>query len=198
MLPTPRWALRLWFGCLAFFGVVSAHGLTFFMAAPHGHDRRGLLELTGHGSWSTVQVMAGLAIAAAVAFSLRMFVRSPQPARSRWSDYRTAVVRLFVAQAVGYLGVEVFERLNVGASLADVATDRLILAGILAQAFVAAFACLVLFLLARVVGRLFAGKSECFGRAAATPGFSSRKDSIGIDLSSVPWSLRGPPALARL
>lgn len=197
MLPSTRWVLRAWFSSLAFFGVVSAHGLTFFMAAPHGHARRGLLELTGHGSWSTVQVVAGLAIAAVVAFSLRMFIRSPDAAGSRWGDYRTAVVKLFLAQAVAYVGVEIFERLSVGASIAEISTDRLILAGIFAQALVAAFACLVIFLLARVVRRLFAAERESFGRAARAQPILSRTDSIGVDLSRVPWSLRGPPVLAR-
>lgn len=130
--------------------------------------------------------------------SLRSFVRSPGPETSRLRDYRTSVGKLALLQTVAYIGVEASERLNVGASLFDVLTDRLLLAGIVAQIVVAAFACLVLFFLSRVVQRLLASVRVSFGRVSKLTAVGLSPVCRFTDLSRSPWSLRGPPALARI
>ena len=193
MLRSGNWPFRVWFGLLALAGIVAGHQASFFVASSDSAHRHALWESTGHGSWASVHAIV-IALAAAVVIGfVGALVRSKGASRPPSGRYRWALVRLAVMQVIGFTVVEVVERSNAGAGIAEVLSDRILLIGLAVQIVVAALACLVLFFISQVVAMLWGPRQQRFGARPLPNFFSTETRIAGLDLTTCAWSLRGPP-----
>lgn len=171
--------------------------VSYLLSAPDAPIRRLLLAQTGHSYLPRAIAAAGaLAAVALVGAVLRGAVRGYRS----WGDplrWAATFRRLAVAQAAGFVVLEILERKAAGAPLGDL--GGVLPRGLLVQGVVALAAATALWLLDR------AGESVARAREAV-PSFafavSAWEPAVGGTLpSGVPAlgsiSLRGPPLLAR-
>jgi hypothetical protein len=183
-------------GGSAFAALVGAHALTYFVAAPSHHDRAELLHETGHGSWTSVFILAGAALVAAlVALSNRWASprdRDVPPARL----LRFAWTRLVPFQILGFIALECAERAFAHGSLINAATEPVVLLGVGVQ-IVAAIGCgLLLVAFTRLVRRLRANGERLDTHAAST--FLPPHDVVlPCSATGRAWNVRGPPLIPR-
>jgi len=133
-----RLGSRIGLGLLSVAGTSAAHFLSYFIAAPDSHHRNELLESTGHAGESpflTVAIAAVMATCIAV-LAGRSRERSPR--------FLPAFATLVVLQTLGFVGLEVTERVLVDASLIEAAHEPIFVLGLGAQLVVAALGALIL------------------------------------------------------
>jgi len=179
----------LWYMLLGCLGLVTAHSLSYVLAAPDAHVHAELLTRTGHGSrWWVVAVVISLVMTAA-----SRLLPAPRPTLSSGGHrLRTTFARLAAFQIIGFGLLETIERAGTGA-LASLAADPVMWLGAVVQVLVALAATAFLYVVVRVSRR----------RAAVA---HSLRPTLSFDLPPAParlrpsparaaWNLRGPPAL---
>jgi hypothetical protein len=188
-----NWPFRVWFGLLALAGIVAGHQASFFVATSDSSHRHALWASTGHGSWASVHaIVLALAVAVVIGF-VGALVRSKGASRPPSGRYRWALGRLAVVQVTGFALVEVVERANAGASVAEVLADRILLIGLAVQVVVAALACLILFFISHVVAMFKGLPPQLYGTRPLPNFFSTETRTVALGLTGCAWSLRGPP-----
>jgi hypothetical protein len=148
-----RLRTRLWLGGLAAAGVVVAHVLAYWLAAPNPVRREHLLEATGHGAWPIlVALTLGALVASMAGFAagrVREARRAPPAALIRGT-----VTRLVTLQVVGFVLLEALERLAIGHDLTELLSEPVMAIGLATQVVVALAGAILLALFARLVDRL--------------------------------------------
>lgn len=136
----------------AFGGVVLGHWMSYLLAIPIAGERNGVLVATGHGYWLTaIKLAVVLAVVSLAAIGIRQ-------ARLAW-DRGTALdhgpgsiaLRLTLLQVLGFVALEVTERLAAGAPLSSLAAHQVLVLGVLVQVLIAGSLALLLSLFARAV-----------------------------------------------
>jgi hypothetical protein len=147
----------------AWAGAVAGHALTYVLAVPTAGARQALLASTGHSYWSAaVTVALILGLASAVGVVIRHFRGGLHGERTMGSEGIRRLALLLGGLQVGiFLLQETLERVEAGAPIATLRTDRLLLIGVLVQLLVAGALAIALFFLARV--------SAAAGRALSRP-----------------------------
>jgi len=158
---------RLWMGGVAMAGVVFAHVLAYFAAAPHRHGREMLLQSGGHRHWA---VVAALAFGALVASLIWFTSQATRPERV-WSlgaraFFVSTARRLILLQVSGFVLLEASERLLFGAGFGQVLAEPVVLIGIVLQVVSALSAAGLLVVFARTLDRL-CGRSPATGFGTA-------------------------------
>ena len=143
---------RLWLGGLASGGVVLAHWIAFFLAAPAPAPRHELLRQTGHGAWAYVVALAVGLLVACLAGGLCGRLRG-EPSRVRSLAY--SWVRLLAYQAVLFIVLEGLERIASSGTPLSLAIEPVVIVGLLVQVVVAAIGALALVGLDRAATVLF-------------------------------------------
>lgn len=148
-----RLRTRLWLGGLATAGVVVAHVLAFWLAAPNPVRREHLLEATGHGAWPIVVALTlGALVACMAGFAagrLREERRAPPAVL-----VRGIVTRLVILQVAGFVLLEAIERLAIGHDLTELLSEPVMAIGLVAQIVVALAGAILVALFAHIVDRL--------------------------------------------
>jgi len=148
-----RLRTRLWLGGLAAAGVVVAHVVAFWLAAPNPVRREHLLETTGHGAWPIVVALTlGALVACMAGFAagrLREERRAPPAVL-----VRGIVTRLVILQVAGFVLLEAIERLAIGHDLTELLSEPVMAIGLVAQVVVALAGAILLALFAHLVDRL--------------------------------------------
>jgi hypothetical protein len=136
---------------VAWGGAVAGHTLTYLLAVPTAGAREALLASTGHSYWSAaVAVALVLGVLSAGSVTVRHFRGGLHGERTMGAGGVPRLALLLGALQVGiFLVQETVERLDAGAGLASLRTDRLLLIGVLVQTLVAAALAVALFFLAR-------------------------------------------------
>jgi hypothetical protein len=137
----------------AFGGVVFGHWLSYLLAIPSTGIRSEVLVATGHAYWLTaVRQAVALAVVSLGAIAMRQFrlVRSNDlPERHGPGGL---ALRLAGLQVLGFLALEVTERVAAGAPVSTMLAHHVLVLGLLVQVAVAASAALLLSLFARAAG----------------------------------------------
>lgn len=148
-----RLRTRLWLGGLAAAGVVVAHLVAFWLAAPDPVRREHLLETTGHGAWPIVVALTlGALVACMAGFAagrLREERRAPPAVL-----VRGIVTRLVILQVAGFVLLEAIERLAIGHDLTELLSEPVMAIGLVSQVVVALAGAILLALFAHLVDRL--------------------------------------------
>lgn len=189
---------RLWLGGVAMAGVVLAHVLAYFMAAPHRNGREMLLRASGHRHWA---VVAALALGALVAGLIWFTTQATRPDRV-WSlgaraFFVSTARRLVLLQVGGFVLLEASERVLFGAGFGQLLAEPVILIGIVLQVVSALGAAGLLVVFARTLDRL-CGRSSA-ARFVASPGPRPRVCVLPprFLLAAGGATLRGPPVRLR-
>jgi hypothetical protein len=134
----------------AFGGVVLGHWLTYVLALPSGHLRHEVLASSGHGYWP---LGVKLGVAFTVISLASIVARQARAALGRdLSDVDgpgRVALRLAGLQVLGFVSLEVAERVAAGAPASTMFEHHLFLLGLLVQVAVAAALAVVLFLFSR-------------------------------------------------
>jgi hypothetical protein len=141
--------------CAAFGGVVLGHWLSYLLAMPSPGIRGEVLAATGHAYWLTaVKQAVVLAVVSLTAIAMREFrqVRARDLPEGRGPG--SLALRLAGLQVVGFLALEVIERLAAGAPISSILAHHVLVLGLLVQVVLAASAALLLSLFARAAGAL--------------------------------------------
>ena len=180
----------------AFAALVGAHALTFFLAAPDHHDRAELLHETGHGSWTSLFILAGAAFVAAIVALANHWASPRDRAVPLGHLIRFAWMRLVPLQVIGFIALECTERAVAHGSPLEALSEPLVLWGLALQVL-AALACgLLLAAFTRLVRRLRAAGVRHGPRTAVE--FAAPTDVIvPRSVARDAWSPRGPPPLPR-
>lgn len=161
---------RLWLGGVAMAGVVLAHVLAYFMAAPHRYGREMLLRSGGHRHWA---VVAALALGALVAGLIWFTSQATRPDRV-WSlgaraFFVSTARRLVLLQVSGFVLLEASERVLFGAGFGQLLAEPVILIGIVLQVVSALGAAGLLVVLARTLDRFCCPSSPARFGASQDP-----------------------------
>jgi hypothetical protein len=148
-----RLRTRLWLGGLATAGVVVAHVLAFWLAAPNPVRREHLLEATGHGAWPIVVALTLGALVACMAGFAAGRVREERRAPPAVL-VRGIVTRLVILQVAGFVLLEAIERLAIGHDLTELLSEPVMAIGLVAQIVVALAGAILVALFAHIVDRL--------------------------------------------
>lgn len=177
-------------------GLIGGHLLGYLAVAPDLGPRSVLLASTGHAYLSKAVVLAvAAAIVAAVAAAVLGATRVRGGTHLGASGPGSIGIRLAALQLLGFVALEVGERIMTGASLADLAT--VLALGIPLQVLVAVVGALLLSLVARA--------AEAVARALAEPVPLAGSVCIGLAEPDDRWIphapfptprvSRGPPSL---
>jgi hypothetical protein len=177
-------------------GLVGGHLLGYLAVAPDPGRRSFLLAGSGHAYLSKAVVLAAAAaILAATAAAALGAARVHGRTRPGAPGGRSVGMRLAGLQVLGFIALEVGERVMAGASLEDLATVFGL--GVPLQVLVAALGALVLSAVARA--------AEAVARVLAGPAPVARSASVGLSEPGAPWIpsaiistprlSRGPPSL---
>lgn len=183
---------KLWIGMLALSGVVFAHALAYLAHAPDPSVRTALLETTGH---SRFWLAGAVAFASVIAGVSGLFVERMRAARLRGTTdeaFSAVVVRLSGLQVLGFLLLEVAERLSVGGDAVGVLSEPVVLLGVLAQiivAFVGAFIIKLVTVVALHVVSRADERAQTTRTAVPPPSAPTLLSRIACDTRSS----RGPP-----
>jgi hypothetical protein len=144
-------------------GVLGGHWAAYRVTLPEANLRDHVLAQAGHGYWAiAARGGVALALAAVVAVVLRG-VRGGGGAPSTRSRTVALAWRLAALQVVGFVVLEVVERVASGASLAGLLSHRLLAAGVLIQVLVSMASALAMVLLHRaaaVIGQALRNRPE--------------------------------------
>lgn len=168
-----------------------AHWIAYYVAIPDGHTRSHALAATGHGYWP---LAIALALGAA-AFGAAAYLRNLR--RSHAISGRRAGAWLAVTQILGFVALEVIERLAVGQGPLEVFGEPVLAIGICAQLLVAFAGALLLrgvaSIVARVRGRRAAVRPV---RSLALPNVPVFEPATRLVTSG--FGLRGPPSASTI
>jgi hypothetical protein len=178
-------------------GTVVAHWLVYVLAIPVAHARVEVLAASGHSYWVTaIKVAVILGLAALGALFLRHLGRPPSTWESGQEAFSAIAARLSVLQVMGFVAMEVTERLVVGAPVAHLFHHRLFLMGLALQLIVASAAALMLLWFSRTVERV----AEALRRPRFARPRPAVLGTIRIGIQAIPVDpvadgvgLRGPP-----
>jgi hypothetical protein len=177
-------------------GLIGGHLVGYLAVAPDLGRRSFLLASTGHAYLSKAVVLAAMsavvaAVAAAALGAARVHGRTRPGAPGGWS----VAMPLAGLQLLGFIALEVGERVMAGASLGDLAT--VLGLGVPLQIIVAAVGALLLSLVGRA--------AEAVARVLVGPAPVARSASVGLSEPAAPWTpsaiistprvTRGPPSL---
>ena len=187
--------MRLSIGLIAGAAMLGSHWLAYVLAAPDGHARAHLLQVTGHGYWplATALAIAGI-VAGLLGFVGQRLSADPDVSSSRANIFRLALPRALALQVGGFFALELLERVIVGHAVGlSTMLESTFVIGIAAQLAAALLAAILLVGVAYVVERLVA-------RTAARKRSSTLAASL-ISLVAAPrllpatggLTLRGPP-----
>jgi hypothetical protein len=139
----------------AFGGVVVGHWLSYLLAMPSSGIRGEVLVATGHAYWLTAVkqavILAVLSLAAIATRQIRLVRAQDRPEHA---GPGSLAVRLVTLQMLGFLALEVTERVAAGAPISSILAHHVLVLGLLVQVVVAASAALLLSLLARAAGAI--------------------------------------------
>ena len=98
--------------------MLGSHWLAYLLAAPDGHARAHLLEMTGHGYWP-IAIALGIAGFAAGLFGVvaRTLGGDPALTSSKARLFASAFPRTLALQVGGFAALEILERVLVGHSI---------------------------------------------------------------------------------
>jgi hypothetical protein len=139
----------------AFGGVVLGHWLSYLLAMPGAGIRGEVLAATGHAYWLTALKQAVVLVVvslAAIALRQVRLVRTQEPPDHAGPG--SLALRLVGLQVVGFLALEVTERVVAGAPISSLLAHHVLVLGLLVQVVVASSAALFLSLFARAAGAL--------------------------------------------
>jgi hypothetical protein len=170
---------------IAVAGLALGHLAAYAIAFPDPHHR----DLVLHGSGHTyLPALAQVALILAVAAAGTIFIRTWAGAGRRTpTAFRTLAGTLVSVQIIGFVGLEVLERVVTGASLGDLGSGRLLVLGTIVQAVVALAGSAIATWLARASERL--ADADRLDRGPLW-----RPDPL-ILLTAVPDTTRGVDAL---
>jgi hypothetical protein len=176
-------------------GLVAGHFLTYVFLAPAGPHRAMLLRHTGHAYFPrAIAAAAALGAIAMGAAAARGVARRHAGARSY--GWRGLAIRMAIVQAIGFIALEILERVIVKAPLTGVAAVLPVgfAVEILVAAGIAALLCLTV-VAAETVARVLAKLPErrTILVAIRIPPLTDDFHRI-LELLSSSVSLRGPPA----
>ena len=171
---------------------MAAHWLAYRLTTPAGHHESEILHATGHGYWTWfVAVALGALVAGLAGFAhQRMHARAPMGASAL---YRYSLGRLITLQAVGFLLLEIIERLASGGSL-DLAHQPAVVLGVGLQILIAFIGALLLVAFGRAIDAFGRSSDRSSIRESLVP-FGSQIASMRPRMAIGGWTLRGPPAL---
>jgi cytochrome bd-type quinol oxidase subunit 2 len=180
----------------AFAALVGAHALTYLLAAPAHHDRAELLHETGHGSWTSMFIVAGAALLAGVVALSNRWASPSDRDVPLGSLFRFAWRRLVPLQMFGFVGLEIAERAFAHGSPQVALTEPVVLLGLLLQLVSALLCGVLLVLFTRLVRKLRARRIS--PRATASPHIApSSRVHIPRSAARNAWNVRGPPVVSR-
>ncbi|HWC15047.1 MAG TPA: hypothetical protein VG929_10705 [Actinomycetota bacterium] len=186
-----RWILALIAGA----AMVGSHWVAYLLAAPDAHDRAVLLDATGHGYWPLAATLA----VAAIFIGLAAFAAErlhPGATATRGDVFRSAAPKLLGLQVVGFVLLEVTERLAAGHAIeAATFVGPTMLIGLLVQLVAAVVAAAVLGLVAYAIER-FVARPPRVRRPTFVPRFTSLVSAPRPLLATGAHTLRGPPNLS--
>jgi len=180
-------------------GVVFAHVLVYFMAAPHRSGREMLLRASGHRHWA---VVAAIALGALVAGLIWFTTQATRPDRV-WSlgaraFFGSTARRLVLLQVGGFVLLEASERLLFGAGFGQLPAEPVVLIGILLQVVSALGAAGLLVVFARTLDRLCGLSSSArFVGGPPSPRPQVSVLPLRFLLAAGGATLRGPPVRHR-
>jgi len=144
---------RWWLAALSLAGIICTHLVSYGVVAPQHAHREALLHDTGHDIWPAFVI--GLALAAVVAGTAGSFLEPRQA--SIVHTIRPTAARLATLQAVGWLSVELFERVTSADTDWSLRATAPAALGVLLQILVAT-ACAVLLKLLHAAVSAFMGR----------------------------------------
>lgn len=195
-----RRLIRTWpLAGVASAGVLAGHWLGYMAALPDPRQRLQLLASTGHGYWlGAVRVGVVVAVVAAAAF-VASRVRHEAAGEDDEPTTLGVARRLAVLQLLGFLGMEVAERLLAGAPLSSLWSHDVLVFGLLAQLVVAALVAMALVGLGRAavaVVRTLTARRAALARPASVR-LPIRLPRSRLRLLAGTIGLRGPPPTLR-
>jgi hypothetical protein len=139
----------------AFGGVVLGHWLGYLLAMPSAGIRDEVLAATGHAYWlTTVKQAVVLVVVSLAAIAMREFRLVRAPDVREGTGPGSLALRLAGLQVLGFLALELTERVAAGAPISSILAHHVLVLGLLVQVVLAASAALVLSLFARAAGAL--------------------------------------------
>ena len=179
-------------------GLVAGHFLTYVFLSPAGPQRAAFLRQTGHGYFPrAIAVGAALGAIAMGATAARGFMRSA-PASVRIS-LRSLAIRFAAIQAIGFVALEVVERMVVHAPLAGLIA--VLPAGFMVETIVAVAISWLLCATERAVATIVRAVRSVRRRRRATViayarrGVTSDRRQLATFFGSS-VTFRGPPVLS--
>jgi hypothetical protein len=175
---------------------VLGHWLAYVIAVPRPGLRAELLLESGHSYWSlAIKLAVVLGLAGLGALAIRRLSSGLWEVSSGGELLCWLAVRLVFLQVVVFAGMEVVERVTVGAPIGGMFYHRVFLFGVLVQALVACLGALMLLLCDRTIERA----ALSLGRGAP-----ARQLNFAVRLRQFPFrpvvqlvgasGVRGPPA----
>jgi hypothetical protein len=180
-------------------GVLAGHWLGYMAALPDPRQRLRLLAATGHGYWvGAVRVVVVAVVIAAAAF-VASRVRQERTGEGEEPSTLLVARRLAILQLLGFVAMEVAERLLAGAPLSSLWSHDVVVFGLGAQLVVAALLAMALVGLGRAavaVVRTLAARRVAVTRPASAR-LPLRLARPRPRLLAGAFGLRGPPLLLR-
>lgn len=178
---------------LALGGLLAGHLMSYFVVAPHAHERAELLASTGHsghGAFGT------LALTAAFAAAIGLFMQRIRTHGDHGVSRARVAARLWAIQTLGFVLLETWERGHGLAGVVELVHEPAFLVGLVAQVVVALAATAIVRLVeatADALLRLLATFAHAAIRSFLPPGEPVRAVA---SIARAAWNLRGPPAPA--
>lgn len=171
-------------------GLVAGHAVDYVVQFPSATHRHSFLELSGHAHMHTLRpISIALAISAAAFAVWQGARRSDEGFGTR--SYRQYALHLIAFQTVGFVGMEVVERLASGHGLQSLPLGLLAL-GIVIQAVIALVAALVMVGLEAIGAKLARTRAEGARVVAPTRWFTGRLSAFR-EVALGATRPRGPP-----
>jgi hypothetical protein len=125
-------------------GTLGGHWAAYRVAVPEAHLRDHVLAQAGHGYWG-VAAKGGVALAVGVAVAVVLGgMRAGARGQTTTPKVGSLIRKLATLQVLGFVGLEVVERLASGTSLAGLLSHRLLAVGVVVQVLVAAASALAM------------------------------------------------------
>ena len=168
--------------------------MSYFVVAPHAHERAELLAVTGHSGQGTFGTVALAATLAAVIVLFMQRVRSRCDGGNESASRARVALLLWGAQTLGFVLLETWERGHGVAGALELVHEPAFLIGLVAQVVVALAATAIVVLVRATVDALLRLFAPDAGRSTSVtfsfPTVARASDS----LARAAWNLRGPPS----
>jgi hypothetical protein len=177
-------------------GVVLAHWLAYVLAIPAAHVRAEVLAASGHSYWVlAIKLAVVLGLAAFGTLFLQHVGGRSRGTEPEEEPFSLIAARLSLLQVAAFTGMEVTERLMVGAPVAHMFHHRIFLMGLALQLIVAGAGALLLVWFSRTAERV----AEALGRPRLPRPMFLR--TIPVEIQTISpldplrdgVGLRGPP-----